>query len=194
MTNIGVLVSGQGTNLQALLDADLSPGRISIVISNKPGVRALERAARANVPTRVIEHGADRVAFEKRLIEALGDVDFVVLAGFMRVLTQHFVDHFANRIINTHPSLLPAFRGANAAQQAIDAGVKESGVTIHFVDTSLDGGPIIAQRAVPVLDGDDAAALQARIQEQEHKLLPEVVRDLAAGKLSCQGGAVVRRA
>jgi len=191
--NIGVLVSGQGTNLQALLDADLTPGRITIVISNKPGAPALQRAANAGVPARVIEHGDDRKEFETQLIAAL-DVDLVVLAGFMRVLTNHFVDHFANRIINTHPSLLPAFPGANAAHQAIAAGVKESGVTIHFVDNTLDGGPIIAQRAVPVLPGDDAATLQARIQKAEHQLLPEVVRDLAAGKLSCQGGAVVRRA
>lgn len=195
---IGVLVSGQGTNLQALLDAQavgmLAPATIALVISNKPGAVALERAVRAGVPHDVIEHGTDRVAFEDRMLAALArhGIEAVVLAGFMRVLTAHFVDHFPHRIVNTHPSLLPAFPGANATAQAIAHGVKLSGVTIHFVDTSLDGGPIIAQAAVPVLDGDDAAALQARIQLQEHKLLPEVVRDLAAGELSCQGRHVVR--
>ena len=188
---IGVLVSGQGTNLQALLDARLP---IAVVISNKPGVRALERAEQAGVPAIVVEHGADRVAFEDKLIAVLEQhaVDAVVLAGFMRVLTAHFVQRYPNRIVNTHPSLLPAFPGANAAAQAIAHGVKVSGVTIHFVDTSLDGGPIIAQAAVPVLDGDDAASLQARIQTKEHELLPEVVRDLATGALSCQGRRVVR--
>ena len=188
---IGVLVSGQGTNLQALLDARL---QIAVVISNKPGVPALARAERAGVPAIVVEHGVDRVAFEDRLLAVLDrhGVEAVVLAGFMRVLTTHFVARYPQRIVNTHPSLLPAFPGANAAAQAIAHGVKVSGVTIHFVDTSLDGGPIIAQAAVPVLEGDDAAALQARIQTKEHELLPEVVRELAAGELSCQGRRVVR--
>lgn len=195
---IGVLVSGQGTNLQALLDAQaagtLAPAQIAVVISNKPGVPALDRAARANVVHEVIDHGSDRVAFEIRLLEALARhrVEAVVLAGFMRVLTAHFVERFPHRIVNTHPSLLPAFPGANAAAQAIAHGVKLSGVTIHFVDTSLDGGPIIAQACVPVLAADDARTLQARIQAEEHKLLPGVVRDLAAGELSCQGRQVVR--
>ncbi len=198
--NVGVLVSGQGTNLQALLDAQaagaLAPARIVLVVSNKPGVPALDRAARAGVPATVVEHGADRVAFETEMIAKLeaANVEAIVLAGFMRLLTAHFIQRWPLRIVNTHPSLLPAFPGANAAAQAIAHGVKLSGVTIHFVDTSLDGGPIIAQAAVPVLAGDDAASLQARIQREEHKLLPEVVRDLAAGKLSCQGRVVVRGA
>jgi phosphoribosylglycinamide formyltransferase-1 len=193
-----VLVSGQGTNLQALLDAQaagkIAPATIAVVISNKPGAPALARAAKANLPALVIEHGSDRVAFEDKLHAALVEhaVDAIVLAGFMRVLTSTFVDKWREKIINTHPSLLPAFPGANAAQQAIAHGAKVSGMTIHFVDGSLDGGPIIAQEPVPVFDQDDATALQARIQLREHQMLPEVVRDLARGELSCKGRLVVR--
>ncbi len=199
---VGVLVSGSGTNLQALLDAeargDLAPATIATVVSSRPGVSALDRAALANVPAVVVDHKAyaDRIAFETALIDALDAqaVELVVLAGFMRVLTSHFTDRYAARIINTHPSLLPAFPGANAPAQAIGHGVKLSGVSIHFVDSSLDGGPIIAQAAVPVLGGDDAVTLHARIQREEHVLLPRVVRRLALGQLTCQGRVVVERA
>lgn len=197
---IGVLVSGSGTNLQALLDAEargaLAPAEIAVVVSNRPGVKALERAAAANKPAIVVDHKAftDRAAFEDGLLAALRGCDAVVLAGFMRVLTHHFVEKFPLRILNTHPSLLPAFPGVDAPAQAIAYGVKISGVTVHFVDTSLDGGPIIAQRGVPVLPGDDAAALHARIQREEHMLLPQVVQRLAAGRLSCEGRHVVERA
>jgi phosphoribosylglycinamide formyltransferase-1 len=145
----------------------------------------------------VVEHtGLARAEFEDRLLDALAGhaVEAVVLAGFMRVLTARFVDRFPQRIINTHPSLLPAFPGADAPAQAIAHGVKLSGVTVHFVDTSVDGGPIIAQVAVPVEDGDDAQALHARIQREEHRLLPGVVQRLAAGELSCQGRIVRGRA
>lgn len=196
---VGVLVSGSGTNLQSLLAAEargeLAPAEIAAVVSNKPGVLALERAAKANKPAIVVDHKAyaDRAAFEAALIAALDahGVELVVLAGFMRVLTAQFTDRYAARIVNTHPSLLPAFPGANAPAQAIAHGVKLSGVTIHFVDASLDGGPIIAQVAVPVLPGDDAATLHARIQREEHTVLPQVVRRLAAGELTCQGRVVV---
>jgi phosphoribosylglycinamide formyltransferase-1 len=216
---IGVLVSGTGTNLQALLDAQargaLAPAEIGVVISNRPGVPALERAARAGVPAEVVEHrGLAREAFEDRLLAALAahgveppaagapeagtdeaagprSGGAVVLAGFMRVLTPHFVDRFPLRIVNTHPSILPAFPGVDAVAQALAHGVKLTGVTVHFVDASLDGGPIIAQVAVPVEPGDDAASLRARIQREEHRLLPRVVQRLAAGRLSCQGRHVV---
>lgn len=194
---VGVLVSGTGTNLKALLDAEttgrLEPATIAVVISNKPGVQALARAAAANVPAFVVEHAAvTREVFEDQLLAVLAAhrVEIIVLAGFMRVLTPHFLDHYRDRIINTHPSLLPAFPGASAAVQAIAHGVKISGVTIHFVDASLDGGPIIDQVAVPVFDDDDDAALQARIQGEEHKLLPDVVQRLARGELTCQGRKV----
>lgn len=198
---VGVLVSGNGTNLQALLDAEaagaLAPATIAVVISNKPGVPALARAARAHVPAHVVPHaGLDRAVFEDQLLAVLAqhDVELVVLAGFMRVLTAHFVARYPRAIVNTHPSLLPAFAGADATAQAIAHGVKLAGVTIHFVDTTLDGGPIIAQAAVPVLDDDDPAALQARIQREEHRLLPDVVRRLARGELSCEGRHVRTRA
>jgi len=195
--NIGVLVSGQGTNLQALIDAqargELAPATLALVISNKPGVPALSRAQAAGIPAVVVEHrGRDRVAFEDALLAELArhGVEAVVLAGFMRVLTSHFLDRYPLRIVNTHPSLLPAFPGVDASAQAVAHGVKLSGVTVHFVDASLDGGPIIAQVAVPVLPDDDAASLHARIQREEHRVLPEVVRRLAAGQLSCQGRLV----
>jgi len=198
---IGVLVSGVGTNLQALLDAqargELAPAEIAVVVSNKRDAPALARATAASVPAEIVEHaGLDRVAFENRLLHVLTryHVEAIVLAGFMRVLTAHFVDRFALSIINTHPSLLPAFPGLDAPAQAIAHGVKLSGVTVHFVDTSVDGGPIIAQTAVPVADDDDARTLHARIQLEEHRLLPRVVQRLAAGRLSCQGRIVRSRA
>jgi phosphoribosylglycinamide formyltransferase-1 len=195
---VGVLVSGSGTNLQALLDAEtrneLAPAVIAAVVSSKPGVAALDRATAAGKPALVIDHKAhaDRATFEAALIATLDAhcVELVVLAGFMRVLTAQFTDRYAGRIINTHPSLLPSFPGANAPAQAIAHGVKLSGVTIHFVDASLDGGPIIAQVSVPVLATDDAATLHARIQREEHALLPRVVRRLAAGLITCQGRVV----
>lgn len=194
---LGVLVSGSGTNLQALLDAQaagtLAPGEIAVVISNKPGVKALERAAAANVPAIVVEHkGLERVAFEDQLLAVLAEhaVEAVVLAGFMRVLTAHFVDRFPLAIVNTHPSLLPAFPGVDAPAQAVAHGVKLAGVTVHFVDATLDGGPIIAQASVPVLADDDGKSLHTRIQREEHRLLPDVVQRLASGRLSCQGRIV----
>jgi phosphoribosylglycinamide formyltransferase-1 len=195
--NVGVLVSGQGTNLQALIDAQnrgaLAPATLALVISNNPGAPALARASAAGIPAIVVDHrGRERVAFEDELIAQLAQhgVETVVLAGFMRVLTAHFIQRFPARIINTHPSLLPAFPGVDAPAQAVAHGVKLSGLTVHFVDASLDGGPIIEQVAVPVSPDDDAASLHARIQREEHRVLPEVVRRLAAGQLSCQGRLV----
>jgi phosphoribosylglycinamide formyltransferase-1 len=196
---LGILVSGSGTNLQALLDAEsrgeLAPGEIAVVISNRPDVGALARAERARKPVRVVDHKqhAERADFEDALLAQLRayDVEAVVLAGFMRVLTPHFVNRFPQRIVNTHPSLLPAFPGVDAAAQAIAYGAKVTGCTIHFVDASLDGGPIIAQATVVLLADDDPDTLQARIQREEHRLLPEVVQRLAAGRLSCQGRRVI---
>jgi phosphoribosylglycinamide formyltransferase-1 len=196
---VAVLVSGSGTNLQALIDAEaagqLAPATIACVVSNRPGVMALDRAARAGLPAIVVDHKrfSSREAFEDALLAAFAPhgVEAVVLAGFMRVLTARFVERFPSRIVNTHPSLLPAFPGAHAARDAIAHGVKVTGMTIHFVDTSLDGGPIIVQRVVPVLDGDDEVALQRRIQAEEHRMLPRVVRLLARGALVCKGRRVV---
>ncbi len=188
--NIGVLVSAAGTNLQALLDAEargqLGAARIAIVISNNPGAPALARATAAGKPALAIDHrGLARMAFEDLLIAGLREVEveLVVLAGFMRVLTPHFLDRFAGRVINTHPSLLPAFPGMDAPGQAIAAGAKASGVTVHVVDASVDGGPVLAQVAVPVDPGDTAATLHLRIQAAEHVLLPQIVREIADGRI-----------
>lgn len=193
----GVLVSGRGTNLGALIEARdagaLAPAELAVVVSNVPDAPALARADAAGLPKTVVDHrGLSREAFETKLLDVLAahEVEAVVLAGFMRMLTSHFLAQFPLRILNTHPSLLPAFPGIDAPAQAIAYGVKTSGVTIHFVDATLDGGPIIAQAAVPVEPGDDAASLHARIQREEHRLLPACVRRLAAGELTCQGRVV----
>src|SRR4051812_12221457 len=180
---LGVLVSGNGTNLQALIDAqlrgDLAPGEIAVVVSNNATAPALARATAARIPALAIDHrGLERSAFEDMLMAALDahGVEAVVLAGFMRVLTPHFIGKYPERIVNTHPSLLPAFPGKDAIVQALAHGAKITGVTIHFVDTSLDGGPIIAQESVPIVEDDDAQTVQARIQHLEHRMLPVVVR------------------
>jgi phosphoribosylglycinamide formyltransferase-1 len=194
---VGVLVSGRGTNLAALIAARdagaLAPAELAVVLSNVPGALALERADAAGIPKTTVDHrGLSREEFETTLVDVLAahDVEAVVLAGFMRLLTAHFLASFPMRVINTHPSLLPAFPGKDAPAQAIAYGVKVSGVTIHFVDATLDGGPIIAQTAVAVQPDDDAASLHARIQREEHRLLPACVRSLAAGELTCQGRIV----
>ena len=205
MNNIVVLISGRGSNLHALLAAaradhwQQSLGlRVAAVISNRADAPGLDVAREFGVPTRILSHlgFTGRDTFDAALAQEIETFQpqLVVLAGFMRVLTAQFVERFPLRIINTHPSLLPAFPGADAAAQAIAHGVKLSGVTVHFVDASVDGGPIIAQVAVAVADGDDAASLHARIQREEHRLLPIVVQRLAAGQLSCQGRIVRGRA
>ncbi|HEY0254002.1 MAG TPA: phosphoribosylglycinamide formyltransferase [Kofleriaceae bacterium] len=181
---VGVLVSGSGTNLQALLDAEvrgeLAPAQIAIVISNNPNAPALQRAVQAGKPSLAIDHrGLERHAFEDLVIAGLRDVDLVVLAGFMRVLTPHFLAHFPERVINTHPSLLPLYPGLDAPGQAIAADATESGVTVHYVDASVDGGPVIAQARVPVIPGDTPTTLHLRIQAEEHVLLPRIVREIA---------------
>lgn len=195
---LAVLVSGSGSNLLALLEAEragaLFPGQIAVVVSNRPGVLALERAAAFGKPALVVDHRAfaSRQDFERELLRLLEEhrVEAVILAGFMRVLTATFTERYPQRILNTHPSLLPAFPGAHAPADALAHGAKVSGVTVHFVDATLDGGPIIAQRAVPVEDDDDATSLHRRIQSVEHRLLPEVVAQLARGQLVCEGRKV----
>lgn len=197
--NLGVLVSGKGTNLGALLAAQaagaLAPAQIVAVVSNRADAFALERAGAAGLPTAVVDHRAfaSRADFDRALVAALAAhaVDAVVLAGFMRILTPTFLGAFPGRVINTHPALCPAFPGTDAPAQALAYGVKVTGVTVHFVDAGVDTGPIIAQRAVAVLATDDARSLHARIQAEEHRLLPAVVRALAAGRLVCDGRTVV---
>lgn len=198
--NLGILVSGSGTNLQAILDAVSSErldATIRVVISNKPGAQALERAARAGVPIACIPHKefSSREAFDAAVVERLreGSVEWVVLAGFMRLLTRTLLDAFPSRIINIHPALLPAFPGVDAQEQALEYGVKITGCTVHLVDEGTDTGPIIAQRAVPVLDDDDADALRRRILEEEHGLMVEVLQAISAGRVEIVPGLPGKR-
>jgi phosphoribosylglycinamide formyltransferase 1 len=188
--NLGVLVSGVGSNLQAILDA-IAAGtlnaRLKVVISNRPGAPALERARAAGVSALTIPHTdfPNREAFDQALVNALreADVNWIALAGFMRVLTPQFLSAFPGRIINIHPSLLPAFPGMDATQQAFKYGVKLTGCTVHFVDHGVDSGRIIAQRAVPVETGDDLSSLAVRIHQAEHELFVDVLREIAAGRV-----------
>lgn len=199
--DLGVLVSGRGTNLGAILDA-IADGaldaRVKTVISNQADALALKRAEEAQVPTRVISHRdfATRQAFDQALVEALqaAGAHWVVLAGFMRVLTPVLLRAFSGRVLNLHPALLPAFPGTHAQRQALDYGVKVAGCTVHLVDEGVDSGPIIAQRVVPVLDDDDEDRLGARILTEEHGLLVEVLRDLARDALAVVPAAGGRRA
>jgi len=195
---IGVLISGTGTNLQALLDAEragsLRPAEIVCVVSNRPEALGLGRARAFHKPALVVDHKAfgGRQAFEDALLEVLDEhqVAAVVLAGFMRVLTPHFLARFPDRILNIHPSLLPAFPGIDAQRQAFEHGVKVTGATVHFVDVGVDQGAIVAQAAVPVLDDDTVDSLRARILEREHEILPRAVALLAAGRLVRDGHRV----
>lgn len=184
---LGVLASGRGSNLQALIDAayfEEIGAEIMVVISDNPDAKALERARNADIPAVCIECKKYRTKLtpdiEKTYVETLKsyNVDLVVLAGFMRVLHDPFLKAFPGRIINIHPSLLPAFPGLNAQKQALEYGVKYSGCTVHFVDRTVDGGKIIKQRVVPVLPCDTEELLSARILDEEHKLLPEAVEYL----------------
>ncbi|WP_437278254.1 phosphoribosylglycinamide formyltransferase [Sorangium sp. So ce375] len=188
--DLGVLVSGRGSNLQAILDAIAAgrlDARVRLVLSNLPGVEGLARAERAGVPTRVIPHRdfADRDSFDAAVVAALREAGatWVVLAGFMRLLTTTFLDAFPHRVVNIHPSLLPSFPGVDAQRQALEHGVRVTGCTVHLVDAGTDTGPILAQAAVPVLDGDDRDALAARILVQEHALLVRALSWIAEGRL-----------
>ena len=179
---IGVLVSGEGTNLQALLDSGLP---VSAVASNRPGVRALDRADAVGVATAVFElerypARADRDAAMAEWLAGRG-VELVVCAGYMHLLTPVFLDRFP--VLNVHPSLLPAFPGMRAVEEALAAGVAETGVTVHFVDEGVDSGPVVLQEAVPVEPGDTPETLHARLHEVEHRLLPEAARLCASGAL-----------
>lgn len=194
---VGVLASGRGTDFQSLVDASesgtLGPAEVVLLVCNNPGALVLERAKNHRIPAVVIDHrGRSRRAFEEEVVAALRDkgVELVVHAGFMRIVTPYYVDQFRNRIINIHPSLLPAFPGAHAQRDALDYGVKVSGCTVHFVDESVDGGPIILQRAVPVQASDTEESLAERILEEEHRLLPLAVRLFAEDWLKVEGRKV----
>lgn len=193
MKSIVVLISGSGSNLQAILDACAAgfiAGRVSAVISNKAGVFGLSRATDAGVPAIVLDHKTypDRAAYDTALCEVIDrqQPDLVVLAGFMRILTPEFVAHYQGRLLNIHPSLLPKYQGLNTHQRAIDAGDSVHGCSVHFVTAELDGGPVILQAKVPVFPEDDAAAVAARVHEQEHRVYPLVVRWFCQDRLQQQ--------
>ena len=195
MIDIAVLASGSGTNLQALIDTpDIKP-LIRLVLSDKPGIGALTRADTAGIPTAIVPWGdhPGRVEFSTAMADAVeaAGAKGVVLAGFMRILAPNFIQRFPWRILNIHPSLLPAFPGAHAVEDALAYGVKVTGVTVHFVDEEVDHGPIIAQRAVEVREDDTVETLHARIQEVEHVLYPAVVRAFVRGDLTVEGRKVV---
>ncbi|UCG40257.1 MAG: phosphoribosylglycinamide formyltransferase [Acidimicrobiia bacterium] len=192
---IAVLVSGSGSNLQALLDAGDDLGaEIVLVLSDKADAYGLERARGAGIPAAVVRWAdhADRAAFTTAVCDAIqgAGAEAVVLAGFMRILSAEAVERFPLRILNIHPSLLPSFPGAHAVEDSLAHGAKVTGVTVHFVDEQVDHGPVIAQRPVLIEEGDDADSLHARIQQVEHQLYPEVVAAFAAGRITVEGRTV----
>ena len=191
--NLGVLISGRGTNLQSIIDA-VAAGRleasVAVVVSNRADAAGLERASRAGIETLVLDHhGRSREAYDAQLIEALRarSIDLVCLAGFMRILSPGFIQAFANRILNIHPSLLPAFPGVNPPYQAWEHGAKISGATVHLVDESLDGGPIVRQEALELRPADTPESLAARILEIEHRIYPAAIGDVLKGGWRIEG-------
>lgn len=197
MKNIVILISGRGSNMEALLRAQAAgelPVKIAAVISNRPDAKGLETAANAGIATRVVDHKQydSRDAFDTALADCIDTFspDLVVLAGFMRILTEGFVNRYLGRLLNIHPSLLPSFPGLHTHQRAIDEGIRIHGCTVHFVTPALDHGPVVIQAAVPVLDGDDEAALAARVLAQEHRVYPQAVRWFAEDRLVLENGKV----
>lgn len=197
MKNIVILISGRGSNMEALIaarDAGGLPVDIAAVISNRPDAKGLETAARAGIATRCLDHKAyaGREAFDAALAECIDGFapDLVVLAGFMRILSEGFVRRYEGRLVNIHPSLLPSFPGLHTHQRALDEGVRIHGCTVHFVTPALDHGPVIVQAAVPVLDGDTEDSLSARVLAQEHRIYPLAVRWFAEGRLRLVDGRV----
>jgi phosphoribosylglycinamide formyltransferase-1 len=188
--DIAVLASGSGTNLQALLDATSVKPHIAVVVSDRPGAGAIQRAHHHGVPTSVVAWGEhpDREGFSRALADVVEEngAKGVVLAGFMRILSPSFIERFPDRILNIHPSLLPAFPGAKAVANAVDYGVSITGVTVHFVDEKVDHGPIVAQVPVRVESDDTVESLHARIQVEEHKIYPQVVEAFVQGRLSVE--------
>lgn len=198
MRKLGVLISGRGSNLQALIDACASagfPAKIALVLSNKAEAQGLQRAAAAGIATAVVNHKdfSDRQSFEQAVDAELqrAGVELVCLAGFMRVLTAWFVQRWQNRMINIHPSLLPAFPGVDTHERALAAGVRFAGCTVHYVVPDVDAGPIILQAAVPVLPSDTADSLAARVLQAEHRAYPYAVRLVAEGKVRIDGARTV---
>jgi phosphoribosylglycinamide formyltransferase 1 len=197
MKNIVILISGRGSNMEALIaarDAGELPVNIAAVISNRPDAKGLLTAQMAGIPTKALDHKAfaGREAFDAALAECIDTFapDLVVLAGFMRILSEGFVSRYEGRLMNIHPSLLPSFPGLHTHQRALDEGVRIHGCTVHFVTPALDHGPVIIQAAVPVLDGDDEDSLSARVLRQEHQVYPLAVRWFAEDRLQLENGKV----
>ncbi len=192
-----VLISGSGSNLQALIDASRegAPFRIAAVISNKGDALGLQRAAKASIETRVIDHkGYDsREAYDQVLIDVIDgyNADLVILAGFMRILSNDFVRHYRGRLLNIHPSLLPKYKGMNTHQRALEAGDESHGASVHFVTEELDGGPVIMQASIPVQKGEDASDLAARVLEHEHIIYPLTVKWFAENRLRMEDNRVI---
>ncbi|HNZ03832.1 MAG TPA: phosphoribosylglycinamide formyltransferase [Myxococcota bacterium] len=200
MVPIAILISGRGTNMTALIKAAARGelcADVRVVLSNKPEAAGLAFARAAGIPTVVLSHRdyPTREEYDRELVRELRSrgVEYVALAGFMRLLTPEFLNPFKGHVINIHPALLPAFPGIHSQRQALDYGVKITGCTVHFVDEGTDTGAIIAQRAVPVLDGDDEDSLSARILEHENALYPQALDDVLSGRVILDGGRTVRR-
>ncbi|WP_038368095.1 phosphoribosylglycinamide formyltransferase [Bosea sp. UNC402CLCol] len=197
---VGVLISGRGSNMVSLAEAAQAPdypAQIGLVLSNIPDVAGLDRARGFGIATATVDHrafGKDREAFERAMDEVLrvNQIDLVVLAGFMRILTPWFVTRWEGRMINIHPSLLPLFKGTHTHRQALEAGVAEHGCSVHFVVPELDAGPVILQAKVPVLPGDDENKLAQRVLAEEHKLYPAALAEVASGRARLEGGVVIR--
>ena len=197
LSKIVVLISGSGSNLQSFIDAceeGSVDGKIMAVISNRPGVKGLDRAAAANIPNIVVDHRAfeSREEFDQYLAEIINEFtpDLIVLAGFMRILTGGFVNQFVGKLINIHPSLLPSYPGLNTHQRAIEAGDSVAGATVHFVTPELDGGPAILQAQVPILSTDSSVELAARVLIEEHKIYPLVAQWYCQGRIIMDKGIV----
>jgi phosphoribosylglycinamide formyltransferase-1 len=197
MKNIVILISGRGSNMEAIVRAQQAeswPARIAAVISNKPDAKGLEFAQSHGIPTAVVPNKEypTREAFDAALQETIDrfEPDLVVLAGFMRILTAPFVEHYAGRMLNIHPSLLPLFPGLHTHRQALDAGVEEHGATVHFVTAELDHGPAVIQARIPVLPGDTEDSLAERLLAEEHVIYPQAVRLFIEDRLSIENGEV----
>jgi phosphoribosylglycinamide formyltransferase-1 len=190
-----ILISGRGSNMASLLEAAQQPdfpARIALVLSNRPDAGGIEKAQQAGIETCIVDHKAysGREAFEEAMDSALreAEIELVCLAGFMRVLTPSFVARWEGRMLNIHPSLLPLFKGTHTHRQALEAGVRVHGCTVHFVVPELDSGPIIAQACVPVNPGDSEADLAARVLVEEHRIYPQALADVASGQVALRGG------
>jgi len=192
--NIAVFVSGSGTNLQAIIDANIESANLAVVVCNKPDAYAITRAEKNNIPVELVNHKdfETREDFEKEIIGRIDkyNIKLIVLAGFMRVLSPYLLKKFKNRIINLHPALLPSFPGMRVVKQALDYGVKYTGCTVHFVDEGVDTGPIILQSVVPITDDDTEETLLEKIHREEHSIYPEAVRLFCEGRLEIKGRRV----